>query len=362
MAGESKALRLEKRSREAILTRREIQEDQVLRRLSNDALGRLRRMREPAWTDPMLATLTDKPFSDDDWYFERKLDGERCLAFKTDDDLRMMSRNEKELNEEYPELVRALARQKGRLVVDGEIVAFKDGVSSFAQLQNRMHLKDPNEIKERRKAVPVFYYLFDILYYNGYDTTHLELKDRKELLLHAVEFLGPLRYSEHRRKEGEKFFKESCKEGLEGLVAKRIDSIYVGRRSEDWLKFKCLHEQEFVVGAYTDPQGSRTVLGALLLGYHEDHELRYAGKVGTGFSRETLRMLDAKLTKVRTDKNPFDDFSPSSEHIHWIKPELIAEIRFSRWTKDGRLRHPVYLGLRDDKNPKEVARERPKKR
>jgi bifunctional non-homologous end joining protein LigD len=183
----------------------------------------------PEWVAPMLATLTDQPFSDPDWIFERKLDGVRCLAFRNGGEVRLMSRNRKPLTERYPELAAALLQQTPpRFIVDGEIVAFKDGVSSFERLQGRLGLTDP--VRARATAIPVFYYLFDLLWIDGYDITRLELRDRKRVLRSAFAFQGPIRYSGHRDREGEQLYRAACARGLEGIVAKRAASPYVQRR------------------------------------------------------------------------------------------------------------------------------------
>lgn len=305
----------------------------------------------------MLATLTDEPFSDPDWVFERKLDGVRCLAFRDGGAVRLLSRNRKPLTDRYPELVLALERQRtARFIVDGEIVAFKDGVSSFERLQGRLGLADP--VRARATGIPVFYYLFDLLWLEGYDTTRLELRERKRALRSALSFRGPIRYSEHRDAEGEKLYREACAGGLEGVIAKRAASAYAHRRSPDWLKFKCVAEQELVIGGWTDPEGARSDFGALLVGYYDDG-LVYAGKVGTGYDDTTLRRLGARLRRLARARSPFARGSPAGRGTHWVRPTLVAQFGFTEWTRDGKLRHPRYLGLRDDKPAREVRREKP---
>jgi DNA ligase D-like protein (predicted ligase) len=308
----------------------------------------------------MLATLTDQPFSDPDWIYEPKLDGVRCLAFRDRDRVRLLSRNEKSQNAAYPELVDAIAAQKARdFVVDGEVVAFRGGVTSFSRLQRRMKIADAG--KARRSGVPVYYYLFDIVHLDGRDTTRLGLQDRKSLLERSIEFRDPLRFSAHRSTEGEAYLAEACRKGWEGLIAKRADSIYVPRRSRDWLKFKCVARQEFVVGGWTDPQGGRVGLGALLVGVYDDGELRYAGKVGTGYDDRTLRDLSRRLAAIERKTPPFaDPDGIPRKGVHWASPKLVAEVGYTEWTSDGRLRHPRFLGLRRDKAPQEVVRERPR--
>jgi DNA ligase D-like protein (predicted ligase) len=298
----------------------------------------------------MKAVLTDAPFSDPNWIFERKLDGIRCLAHRDGGDrVRLLSRTDREMNGEYPELVEALeAEQRRDFVVDGEIVAFQGGITSFQRLQRR-----------GREHVATFYYVFDILRLDGEDVRDLPLRRRKALLRKALSFQGHVRFTPHRNEHGEELFREACKQGLEGLVAKRVDSPYRSSRSRDWLKLKCHAEQELVIGGYTAPQGSRTDFGALLVGYYEDGTLRYAGKVGTGFDRETLHSLGRRLRELERDDPAFAHVHPIPRGTHWVEPELVGQVAFTEWTRDGRLRHPRYLGLRDDKAARDVVRERP---
>jgi DNA ligase D-like protein (predicted ligase) len=295
---------------------------------------------------PMKAVLTDERFSDPSWIYERKLDGIRCLAFKDDREVRLRSRNDLSLNGRFPEVAAALeADPVTGVVLDGEVVAFEGAQTSFARLQQR-----------GERPTPVYFYVFDILRHDGEDVTALPLRERKALLREAVHFEDPIRFTTHRNGDGEAFYAEACRKGWEGLIAKRADAPYVHGRSRDWLKFKCSAEQELVVGGYTAPHGSRTDLGALLLGYHDARGLRYAGKVGTGFTRATLRDLAERLAALRRDTSPFAD-EVRERGATWVEPLLVAEVGFSEWTQDGRLRHPRFLGLRDDKDASEVVRE-----
>jgi DNA ligase D-like protein (predicted ligase) len=308
----------------------------------------------------MLATLTKRRFSDPQWIFERKLDGERCLAFRSAAGTRLLSRNRLELNGHYPEVVAALEAQRSSdFIVDGEIVAFEKGETSFARLQRRMQVRAPTEAL--RRQVAVFFYVFDILHLDGHDTTAVPLRYRKSLLRSALKFSNrhALRFAVHRNEEGEAFYEVACRKGWEGLIAKRADAPYVHGRSKEWLKFKCGLEQEFVIGGYTDPQGSRFGFGALLVGYHEGSRLRYAGKVGTGFDRRMLDDLTARLRRLERPSPPFSDPGTRRKGVHWVKPELVAQVAFSEWTVDGKLRHPRFIGLRRDKPAREVVRERP---
>lgn len=316
----------------------------------------LRRWPGGDWVAPMLATLTDARFSDPDWLFERKLDGVRVVAGRDTGEPVLWSRNHNRVNASYPEVAEALARRAPRrFLVDGEIVAFEGERTSFARLQSRMHRGDPR--MARWTGVEVFYYVFDILALGGVDLTGLPLRARKRLLPECVEFVDPLRYSAHRTGDGVEFFREACSLGWEGLIAKRADASYHSGRSKDWLKFKCVAGQEFVIGGFTDPRGSRLGFGALLVGYYQDDLLRYAGKVGTGYDERTLRDLRARLdTLTRTD-SPFAD-TVREPGAHWVTPELVAQVGFTEWTGDGRLRHPRFLGLRNDKRAADVVRER----
>jgi bifunctional non-homologous end joining protein LigD len=300
----------------------------------------------PERVTPMKAVLTEERFSDADWIYERKLDGIRCIAIKADRQVRLLSRNDLSLNGRFPEVVEALENDPAtRFVLDGEVVAFDGAQTSFARLQQR-----------GERPTSVFYYVFDILHLAGDDTTALPLRERKALLRRALAFHGPVRLTPHRNRDGETLFREACRKGWEGLIAKRAESPYTHGRSRDWLKFKCSAEQELVIGGFTAPQGSRTELGALLLGHFEDGKLRYAGKVGTGFTRATLRDLAERLEPLQRDDSPFAD-DVRERHVTWVEPRLVAQIGFSEWTRDGRLRHPRFLGLRDDKAAEEVVRE-----
>jgi bifunctional non-homologous end joining protein LigD len=295
---------------------------------------------------PMKAILTDERFSDPAWIYERKLDGIRCLAFKGDTNVSLRSRNDLSLNGRFPEVAEALESDPAtNFTIDGEVVAFDGPQTSFARLQQR-----------GERPTPVFFYVFDIVRADGEDVTKLPLRERKSILKSAIRFDGPIRWTTHRNRDGEAFYEEACRKGWEGLIAKRADSPYTHGRSRDWLKFKCSAEQELVVGGFTAPQGSRTDLGALLLGYYDDGKLRYAGKVGTGFTQATLHELAGKLTPLRRDGSPFAD-EVREPRVTWVEPELVAQVGFSEWTRDGRLRHPRYLGLRDDKAAREVVRE-----
>ena len=328
----------------------------IFEKLPQQARGRLKRAEQPVWVEPMLATLTQRRFSDENWIYERKLDGERCLAFRQAGELRLLSRNQKNINHQYPELVGALQKQATQhFILDGEVVAFKGNVTSFSRLQDRMHIENPDEVL--KTGVAVYYYIFDLLYVEGYDVSAVSLRERKVLLKAALKFDDPLRYVIHRNQEGEAYFEDACQKGWEGIVAKDARSPYEHSRSNKWLKFKCLNQQEFVIGGYTAPQGSRLGFGALLLGYYQDNDLQYAGKVGTGFNDNTLKRLSDRLADLVQDALPFSEDDLPTEGVHWVKPKLVAEIGFEEWTEYGKLRQPRYLGLRQDKDARNVVME-----
>jgi DNA ligase D-like protein (predicted ligase) len=307
----------------------------------------------------MLATLTDRRDFGEDWLLERKLDGERCVARKDGADVRLESRTGKDLTGTYPEVRAAVAAQPARrLLLDGEVVAYDGEQTSFSRLQQRLGVTKPSP--EQMNAYPVVYCVFDLLEIDGEDLTGRPLLERRARLETAIRPSAALQLTEAWRGDSERRFAEACRSGWEGLIAKRADAPYTSGRSKDWLKLKCAWEQEFVIGGYTDPAGSRTDFGALLVGYYEDGKLRYAGKVGTGYAAATLRDLGARLRELEIPESPFVDARPVPRGTHWTRPELVAQIGFAEWTRDGRLRQPRFLGLRDDKRPAEVVRERPR--
>jgi DNA ligase D-like protein (predicted ligase) len=311
----------------------------------------------PDWVEPQLATLTSDRFSDLAWIFERKLDGERCLAFGQGGEVRLLTRNKKPANAAYPELVEALAGQRADgFVADGEVVSFDGARTSFERLQQRIHVAEPSH--ELRARVPVYYYLFDLMYAGGEDVRQRPLRERKELLRGTFTYDDPLRFTAHRNTDGVTYYAQACRDGWEGLIAKRADAPYRGGRSRDWLKFKCETGQEFIIGGYTDPQGSRAGFGALLLGYYDsDGKLVYAGKVGTGFDHVLLHDLHAELVKLEIPEPPFQRGKLPRPGVHWVEPRLVGQVGFTEWTGDGQLRHPRFQGLRRDKDPADVVRE-----
>ena len=319
----------------------------------------------PRFVAPMMAKLVEHPPPGPEWIYELKFDGFRALALKNGRSVELLSRNNKDLGRRFPEVAEAVGRLAAeRAILDGEIVALDaDGRSSFQLLQ-------AFEMGEERP--PVCYYAFDLLLDEGNDLRDSPLAARKarleELLQSASE---PLRYSASIEGDPEKLLAQVKARGLEGIIGKQRNSGYEsGRRSGAWIKLKCLNEQEFVIGGYTPPQGSRKHFGALLVGYFEGKTLKFAGKVGTGFSTTLLDTLHSQLQKLRRSVCPFADLPEKSggrwtqnitpaemRRCTWVEPDLVCEIKFTEWTRDAKLRHPVFLGLRKDKSAREVVRE-----
>jgi bifunctional non-homologous end joining protein LigD len=311
------------------------------------------------WLEPELATLTAERFSDPEWLYERKLDGERCIAYRDGDRVLLMTRNRQDVSGTYPEIRDALVAQSSRdFVCDGEVVAFDGAATSFSLLQQRLGVRAPGE--PLRRQVPVFYYVFDLLRDGAQDIRSRSLRERKVLLAALLSFADPVRCTVHVHRDGADYFRQACERRWEGVIAKRADSPYRAGRSRDWLKFKCENSQELVIGGYTDPRGSRTGFGALLLGYYDDDgRLVYAGKVGTGFDHATLSSLSEALAAAERPTPPFGAGSLPRAGVHWTEPVLVAQVGFAEWTPAGQLRHPRFSGLRRDKDPATVVRELP---
>ena len=309
----------------------------------------------------MLATLQERPFSGPEWIFEIKYDGVRVLAERNGDTVELYGRNGTQITNRYPELREALKKLPiEHFVIDGEIVALDErGQPSFQRLQARMHLTSARDIQLGMAAAPVEGFFFDCLALDGHDLRSLPLVNRKECLKSFLPLLGQAHYSDHVVKAGEAFFDAASERGLEGIVAKKANSRYVGGRSRDWIKVKCQRRQEFVIGGYTDPQGERTYFGALHLGIYRDQKLVYVSKVGTGFDTKTLKSIWEKMQPLAQAKSPFVERSPTGRGHHWVEPKLVCEVRFSDWTHDGGIRHPAFLGLRTDKKPEECRKDEP---
>lgn len=298
----------------------------------------------PTFVTPMKAVLTDERPAGPDWVFERKLDGIRCLAVKDGTRTRLFSRNQLSLDDRYPALVAALdADPADGFAIDGEAVAFVGGRDRFGG----------------GEGSELFLYVFDVLVAGGRDVRSLVLEERREVLESLLRWKDPLRVTELMAGDGAALLEDACAAGWEGLIAKRRGTPYVSTRSRDWLKLKCTRAQELVIGGFTAPRGARTDLGALLVGHFDSGELRYAGKVGTGFGRQTLRELAERLAPLVRDTSPFAPEKGIPRAATWVEPELVAQVAFMEWTGDGRLRHPSFLGLRFDKPARKVVREEP---
>ncbi len=310
----------------------------------------------------MLATLVDAPFDDPDWLFEIKWDGVRAIAtVPKDGSPTVTSRTGKDLLAQFPEL-EDLRGSLLRLpvIVDGEIVAIDEhGRSSFQRLQQRLNRRSPDP--RLVKAVPVMYAIFDLLYRDGKDLRPLPLLERKALLEKALrKNARHLMLSKHILGKGKELYGFAKQRGLEGIVGKRTDSPYLERRTRLWVKIKTHLEQEAVIGGWTEPRGSREFFGALLLGLYEpDGLLHYVGHVGTGFNHELLQQVMRNVAPLESKKCPFVERPKSNAPAHWVKPKLVAEVKFAEWTKEGIMRVPVFLGVRPDKNPRECVREIP---
>ena len=337
----------------------------------NETIGQATRLlkglpsAKPRFIEPMKARLVDEPLKHGDWLYELKFDGIRAMAIKNDRKVSLISRNGKKLDARFPEIVEAVKNLPVReYVIDGEVVALdEDGRSSFQLLQGLE--------MEGRKA-PLRFYVFDLLQLDGKSLLGLPLEQRKQVLAKTCENVGdPVRYSGEISGDVKSLLAEVKRRGLEGLIGKQRNSVYEpGRRSGTWIKLKCVNEQEFVIGGYTPPAGSRKYFGAILVGYYEIGKLRFAGKVGSGFTEKSLSMLHRKFREEEHDDCPFVDLpskqggewvqgiTPSMmKKMHWVNPKFVAEIKFAEWTRDQKLRQPVFLGMREDKAATEVKRE-----
>ncbi len=309
----------------------------------------------------MKATLADHPPRGDEWLFEVKWDGVRAVAFIEDEEVHLQSRSGLRCERQYPELAvihhHLAARQA---ILDGEIAVLDEkGVSRFHLIQPRIANSDPNAVAHLVRSTPVVYFVFDLIYLDGYDLRNVALGERRKLLEQVVTPDGVLRISEAFPGAGQAMLDAARENGLEGIVAKHLNSCYETRRSREWLKIKIVGEQEFVIGGFTEPQGDRDYFGALVLGTYDGDKLRWVGNVGTGFDQKTLAALHARLEPLITTKCPFAVRPKPDRGMTWVKPELVCQVKFSNWTPDERLRAPVYLGLRNDVASKKVKREEP---
>ena len=302
----------------------------------------------PKRLQPMLATLTDGPFDDPGWIFEDKYDGFRMVAKIESGKVTLYSRNGQVISRTYIEVASALEGVKGSAVIDGELVALdENGVSHFQLLQNAL----------RRKA-KLLYCAFDLMFQDGEDLRALPLIERKKRLKAVLPKHRLVAFSRHRKTFGTKFFEEAGRKGLEGIMAKRASSKYLsGARTDDWLKIKTSKRQEVVIAGFTAPKKTRPFFGALVLAVREGDGRRYIGHVGAGFSHAALEEIHGKLIKLKTAKSPFARKVKDEAVTTWVKPLLVAEVKFTEWTSSGEMRHPVYLGLREDKRAGDVVRE-----
>jgi len=329
------------------------------------ALAQLEPSPFPESPSPMLASLVAESFDHPDWLFEPKFDGLRMLGIFDGKNLTLLSRNDQAQNFQFPDVEAALRAALSKpAIVDGEIVCFdQEGRTSFRALHQRFHLKNAAEVRERMQRFPAYLYLFDLLYLDRFDVTGLPRAERKALLDRAVRRSNEVRRTPSESGNGIARLDEACRKGEEGIIAKFKESTYVAGRSSAWLKIKCVERQEFVIGGFTDPQRSRVGLGALLVGYYDTDRrtLHYAGKVGTGYTRDVLLDLRKRLVRIESGKSPFIEKDlPRGSGVHWVDPRLVAEIAFAEWTQNERLRQPRFEGLRPDKSPKDCVRERPK--
>jgi bifunctional non-homologous end joining protein LigD len=297
-----------------------------------------------------LATLADKPFSNPDWLFEIKWDGERALSFVRDGEVELRSRSGREITQEYPELKELPKRLNARkAILDGEIVVLDEaGRSDFMRIQQRFGVLNPSP--RLQQTVPVTYYAFDLLYYDGYDLRNVVLESRKELLRRLLTASDRVRFSDHQNEKGIELYEVARQQGLEGIIAKRRDSIYPGKRSSLWLKFKIVQDIDVVIGGWTAPRNSREHFGALLTGlYDGGGNLEYIGSVGTGFTQDLLNSIYKTLQGLQVRDCPFRVQPKLKEALHWVKPQLVARVKFGQWTHDKKLRQPVFLGFQEDR-------------
>jgi bifunctional non-homologous end joining protein LigD len=316
----------------------------------------------PRKVEVMKATLVDEPFSRNGWIFENKWDGERAIAFIDNGKLKILSRNDKEITGSYPELHDLPEHVHAtRAILDGEIVILsKSGRAEFALLQPRFGLTNKTKLAAQTKAGRAIYEVFDLLFLDGYSLTEVPLIERKRLLKSILHSGKSVKFTKHVLRDGKAFFTGVKKAHGEGMIAKDMQSSYLPRRSASWLKVKTTMRQEVVIAGYTAPRGAREHFGALQLGLYDQGKFLSIGQVGTGFSGATLKDLFQQMQPLKTKKHPYDADPETKEEIQWIKPKLVCEVKFSEWTKDRKLRHPSFEGLRNDKSPRECTFEKPK--
>ena len=311
----------------------------------------------PKVIQPMLATLADKPFSHPDWLFETKWDGVRAICFIKNGRARFVSRNQLDMAPQYPELADiAKCVDASEVILDGEIVALDEGgVSRFQLLQPRLGRKNAGEIARLATKTRLAYYVFDLLYMDGCDLTGCKLLDRKTNLEEILKSSKNVRYSDHIIREGERLYAEIAKVPLEGIIAKLLNSTYAQRRSTAWLKIKAVQEAEVVIGGYTEPRKSRAYFGALVVGLYTEGKLHYVAHVGGGFNQKTLEQVYRLMQSLKASQCSFVEEPKTNEPVQWVNSKLVAQVKFSEWTADKRMRHPIFLGLRQDKKPEQCT-------
>lgn len=317
----------------------------------------------PSAIHPMLASISEEPFDDPNWVFEIKWDGYRAVSFIQDGKVQLVSRNQNDLTPRYPELreLPELVKAKSA-ILDGEVVVpDEEGRSSFSLMQQRTGIRQHGRQGPAHGDLPIIYYVFDLIYLDGYDLRRVRLEDRKRILQQVITPSEILRFSDHYSQQGKALYQAAKDKGLEGIIAKKSNSCYEEKRSREWLKIKITQTVDCVIGGYTNPEGSRQYFGSLVLGlYNDKQKLIHVGHAGTGFNQMTLKQISDVLKAIETKQNPFTGPVPDIKTIHWVKPARVAEVKFSEWTHESadgglKLRAPVFLGLREDKNPEECT-------
>jgi bifunctional non-homologous end joining protein LigD len=323
-----------------------------MKRKSSPAIcSAARQTRMPTIIKPMLATLVDDPFSDPEWIFETKWDGFRSVCFIKNGQARFVSRNQIEMTPQYPELSEVPQQIDAKeAILDGEIVALdKDGMPKFQLLQNKLRIRSGSYAHASKAQI--VYFVFDLLYVDGFDLMNCPVVERKAKLAEILRPANFIKLSDHIETDGEEFFRHIEKFHLEGMIAKRAASKYVQKRTSDWLKVKTVRRSEVVIGGYTEPRGARSHFGSLVVGLYRGKDLIYVAHTGGGFNEQTLTKLYKLMQPLKTSASPFKDKPKTNEPVQWVKPKLVAEIKFSEWTADEKMRQPIFLGLREDKKP-----------
>ncbi|MGH9338021.1 MAG: non-homologous end-joining DNA ligase [Acidobacteriota bacterium] len=312
---------------------------------------------------PMLTTLTSKVPEGNAWAYELKYDGVRAIASKKGAEMSLYSRNFNPLEGQFPEVLEELREiPSNHFTLDGEITALDEqGRSRFQLIQPRLGRSDPRQVQQLREKVPAYFFVFDLLACEGYDLRAVPLSERKRILKALLPETPHIRYTEDIRENGKKFLELACGRGLEGIIAKDVNSKYESIRSQAWFKIKCIQNETFVIGGFTRPTGSRKHFGAVVLGLFQDSDLVFVGKSGSGFNQKSLNEMYAELKKRQRKTSPFKEIPREVEREvkGWVKPDLVAEVKFSEWTNDGRLRAPIFMGLRPDVDAKECCAELP---